>query len=89
MDTLPICEAKSKQSGKRCCNFAVRNRKVCHIQGGKTPKNNPGAKTCEGKHRQKMASWKHGRKSKEAREEARGVREMIKEYKANLSDCYP
>ena len=82
MDTMtPVCQAKSKQSGKQCGNFAVRDRKVCHIHGGKTPKHNQGAKTKEGKLRQKMASWKHGKRSKEAREESRFVREMIKESK--------
>lgn len=32
------CKAKSKQSGDRCKNRAVRGLDVCHIHGGKTPK---------------------------------------------------
>lgn len=84
MDTLPICQAKSKQSGKRCCNFAVRDRKVCHIHGGKTPKNNPGVKTTEGRLKQKMANWKHGLRSKEAIEKRRAFREFIRACKSNL-----
>lgn len=35
MDTLPVCQAKSKQTGKRSGNFAVRDRKVCHMHGRK------------------------------------------------------
>lgn len=86
MDTMtPKCQAKSKQSGKQCGNFAVRDRRVCHIHGGKTPKHNQGAKSEEGKLRQKMASWKHGIRSKEAIEENRLVRAMIKDSKEWLT----
>ena len=74
MDTLPICEAKSKQSGLRCKNFATKGKHVCRIHGGKST----GAKTPEGKHRQKMASWKHGRESKESIENLRAVNAAIK-----------
>lgn len=81
MDTLPICQAKSKQSGKQCGNFSVRDRNVCHIHGGKTPKHNKGPNTEEGKLSQKMASWKHGLRSKEAEAETRRMREFIKESK--------
>lgn len=86
MDTLPICQAKSKQSGEQCKNFAVRNRKVCHIHGGKTPMHNKGPKTQGGKLKQKMGSWKHGLRSKEAIAEARAVSKMIKTFKTNLKD---
>ena len=81
MDTLPICQAKSKQSGKRCRNFSVRDRHVCHIHGGKTPRQNSSVRSVEGKQRQKMGSWKHGLRSKEAKEEARQVRQMITQGK--------
>lgn len=81
MDTLPICQAKSKQSGKQCGNFVVRDRDVCHIHGGKTPKHNPGPKTEEGRRRQNMANWRHGMRSKEAIEESRRMRDFIKESK--------
>jgi hypothetical protein len=77
MDTLPICQAKSKQSGKQCKNFAVNGRRVCYIHGGATPIHNSGPKTTEGKLRQKMGSWKHGLRSKEVREENRLIRELI------------
>lgn len=86
MDTLPICRAKSKQTGNRCRNFAVKNRFVCHIHGGKTPRHNPGPKTEEGKARQRVGSWKHGLRSKEAIAERRAFREMIKNYKSTLQN---
>ena len=52
--------------------------------GGLVPKHNPGAKTEEGKLRQKMASWKHGLRSKEAIAEKRAFREMVRECKSLL-----
>lgn len=85
MDTLSICQAQSKQAKRRCRNFAVSGRNVCHIHGGKTPKNNQGAKTKEGQRKQKMASWKHGMWSKEAIAERRVFRIMINEYKEVLT----
>src|SRR5665213_1044674 len=60
MDTLPICEALSKQSGLPCKNFASKGKRVCRIHGGRSF----GARTKEGKARQKKASWKHGFRSK-------------------------
>lgn len=87
MDTMtPRCRAKSKQSGKRCGNFAVRDRNVCHIHGGKTPKHNSGPKTEEGKQRQRMSSWKHGRRSKEAVDERAAFRMMIRQHKESLKE---
>lgn len=82
MDTMtPRCQAKSKQSSLQCGNFAVRQRKVCHIHGGKTPKNNSGAKTMEGKLRQREASWKRGLRSQEARSEVREFKEFMQACK--------
>jgi hypothetical protein len=80
MDTLPLCKAKSKQSGQQCKNFAIKGKQVCSIHGGKST----GAKTIEGKHRLKMASWKHGMRSKEAIQEAREVRELIRASKNSI-----
>lgn len=77
MDTLQICQAKSKQSGQQCNNFATKGKQVCHIHGGLST----GAKTLEGKAKQKMASWKHGLRSKESRDENRMIRNFIKEGK--------
>lgn len=85
MDTLKTCKAKSKQSKQRCKNFAVRGREVCHIHGGKTPRQNLGPKTEAGRQRQKMASWKDGRCSKEAVEERKEVRKLIRTCRNLLS----
>lgn len=74
MNMMPKCRAKSKQTGKQCGNFAVKNKAVCRFHGGEST----GAKTPEGKLRQKMASWKHGLRSKEAMEGARCLRQQIK-----------
>jgi hypothetical protein len=77
MDTLPICKAKSKRSGMRCNNFATKGKQVCRIHGGVST----GSRTEEGKLRQKKASWKHGKSSKEAIEERKRMREFIKQCK--------
>ena len=77
LETLPICEAQSKQSRQQCKNFSVKGKRVCHIHGGKST----GAKTEEGKLKQKMANWKHGLRSKEAIEEAKQIRAFIKKCK--------
>ena len=74
MDRLPICHAKSKQSGQQCKNFATKGKGVCRIHGGASC----GSKTPEGKLKQKMASWKHGLRSAEAVEEKLAVRDFIK-----------
>lgn len=78
MDTLPFCQAKSKQSGKQCRNFAVKNRKVCHIHGGKTPKHNSGPKTVEGKLKQRKGSLKHGLRSQKAKAEREIFQRLLK-----------
>lgn len=82
LDSLPICGARSKRSGLQCRNFATKGKRVCHIHGGLST----GARSIEGKARQRNASWKHGIRSKEAREEARLVREMINECKQLISE---
>lgn len=84
MDTLPLCQAKSKQSGEQCKNFAVRNRKVCHIHGGKTPMHNKGPKTQEGKLKQKMGSWKHGFYSIESATERQAIQKFTRQAKTFL-----
>jgi hypothetical protein len=81
MDTLPICEAKSKQSGQRCRNFASKGKRVCRIHGGRST----GASTVRGRTNQKKASLKHGLRSREAIEEKRKVREFIKACKAAIN----
>jgi hypothetical protein len=80
-DTLPICKARSKQSGQRCKNFASRGKQVCRIHGGRSM----GARTQQGKQRQKMASRKHGRRSSEAIEEKQRICGLIKTAKTLIS----
>lgn len=75
------CGAKARTNGHKPCRRMAMSNGRCHLHGGMVPKHNTGAKTKEGKLRQKMASWKHGRRSKEALEENRFVRDMIKKSK--------
>jgi hypothetical protein len=82
MDTLPICEAISKQSKQRCKNFSTKDKRVCRFHGGLST----GVKTPEGKLKQKMASWKNGMRSKEALEEARQIRNMINQCKQLIAE---
>jgi hypothetical protein len=82
MDTLPICEAKSKQSGNRCKNYATKGKCVCRFHGG----HSTGARTQEGWKRQKASNVKCGRWTKEAIEERREVRKLIRKSML-LIDC--
>jgi hypothetical protein len=70
---LKECGARSKQNNHQPCKrYAMKNGR-CHLHGGKST----GAKTEEGKLRQKMASWKHGLRSKEAIAEAKLLRSLL------------
>jgi hypothetical protein len=80
-EVTPQCKAKSKRSGKQCGNYAVKDRRVCRIHGGLTPKHNPGPKTVEGRQRQHTSNWRHGMRSKAAIEEARQFREFFRQCK--------
>ncbi len=80
MDTVPQCKAKSKQTGKRCKNFAVKGKTVCRFHGGLST----GPKTGEGKQRIKKALTKHGFYSAEALEERRQFREDVDLMKEEL-----
>lgn len=70
------CRAKSKRSGVRCKNHAVQGKSVCRMHGAFA-----GPKTPAGISRIKQANTKHGWFSKEAFEEKRVFREMIKELR--------
>jgi hypothetical protein len=78
------CGAKARTNGHKPCRRIAMANGRCHLHGGLVPKHNPGPKTEEGRLRQKMGSWKHGMRSKEAIEERRALREMMKEYKDTL-----
>jgi hypothetical protein len=80
MDTLPICKAKSKQSGERCKNFATKGRSVCRIHGGKST----GAKTRQGQARQQLAKLTHGFYTEFERAERRMFKEEMKAHRETL-----
>lgn len=75
------CGAKARTNGHKPCRRIAMANGRCHLHGGLVPKHNPGPKTEEGKLKQKMGSWKHGRYSAEAREEACQFREFIRQCK--------
>ena len=76
---LRECGAKARTNGHKPCRQPAMANGRCRLHGGLT--RNTGAKTEEGKLRQKMASWKHGMRSKEAIQEAREIRAFIKQSK--------
>jgi hypothetical protein len=82
------CGAKSRTNGHKPCRRIAMANGRCHLHGGLVPKHNPGPKTEEGRLCQKMGSWKHGMRSKEAIEERRALRKMMREYKDTLRSIY-
>lgn len=76
------CGAKARTNENQPCRRIAMANGRCRLHGGLT--RNTGAKTEEGKLRQKMTNWKHGLRSKEAIEEAKRVRAFIKECKSLL-----
>lgn len=67
------CSAKSKRSGDRCKNFAIKGVRVCRMHGaGGGPKTHASWIRC------KRAPMKHGCYSKEAMEELKECRELMK-----------
>jgi len=67
------CKAKSKRSGERCKNYAVRGCKVCRMHGARG-----GPKTYKGKIRCRKASFKHGYYTEEAILERSDIKKLIK-----------
>jgi hypothetical protein len=82
MDTLPQCTAKSKQSGSRCQNFAVKNKTVCWIHGGKST----GPSTPKGREKIQKLKMKHGLYSQNAAEERKRFRELLLQAKKTLQE---
>jgi hypothetical protein len=68
------CGAKTRVSvmSGSCRRIAMLDGR-CHLHGGKST----GAKTKAGKLRQKMASWKHGLRSKETIEYTKFLKELL------------
>lgn len=75
------CKAKSKRSRARCRNNAVKGKAVCRLHGAFA-----GPKTPEGIARIKKANTTHGNYTKEAFEERRMFREIMKECKQSLHE---
>jgi len=74
---LRVCGAKARTNKHQPCRQPAMENGRCRLHGGLVPKHNSGPKTLEGKMRQKMGSWKHGLRSKEAIVERRSTRELI------------
>lgn len=81
---LRVCGARARTNNHRPCQQPAMDNGRCRLHGGLTPKHNHGPKTTAGKHRQKMGSWKHGLRSKEAREEAKSFRMFLEQSKKEL-----
>ena len=75
-----ICGARSRTNKHQSCRRIPMENGRCHLHGGKSI----GSKTPEGKLIQKMASWKHVMRSKEAIAEAKNIRQMIHAYREEL-----
>jgi hypothetical protein len=69
-----ICGAKARTNNYKPCRRISMTNGRCHLHGGKST----GAKTAAGKLIQKMASWKHGMRSKEAIAETRVLRQTLR-----------
>lgn len=78
---IRLCGARAKRTGKPCQRIACKNGR-CHLHGGKST----GPRTAEGRQRCKMAPWKHGQRSREAREEKKRVSEFLKEMANDLDN---
>lgn len=73
------CKAKSKRSGIQCKNYAIKGSTVCRMHGARG-----GPKTKEGYLVCKKAPRKHGFYSREALEELRLMRIILKSKFAKI-----
>lgn len=85
MDTLPICQAKSKRSGQRCKNFAVKAKRVCHMHGGKST----GPRTKKGLMKAASANLKHGWNTKAALAEVKFLKQLFRDCKKKFGAMKP
>lgn len=66
------CKAKSKKSGERCKNYAVRGSSVCRMHGaGGGPKTEEGLRKC------RRAPLKHGCYTESAQAELKEMQAML------------
>ena len=76
------CKAKCKRTQTQCRKYAVKGKAVCRSHGAYA-----GIKTPEGIARMKASKIKHGRFTKEAFQEKRELRQMLKDSKDSLDSC--
>jgi len=74
--TAARCGAQNR-NGCPCQRPAMRNRQRCNLHGGKST----GPRTAAGIERMKAARTIHGGYSREAREQAREVRDLIRQFR--------
>ncbi len=75
--SLPQCEATAKHTGERCKQRCVSGRRVCWLHGGRggAPKGNQNRLV-------------HGRFTREAQDERRQIREVIRLMKEMAAEGY-
>jgi hypothetical protein len=73
--SLPKCKARSKSTGVRCGNIAMKGKRVCHLHGGKSP----------GAPRGNKNALKNGRYASGAIVERKSVRSITKRLLATIS----
>ena len=74
MNTMKQCNAKSKRSGLRCKNFALKTKDKCKFHGGKST----GPKTKQGKSNSRKAHLKHGFRTKAHVCEVKSIKNFLK-----------
>lgn len=84
MYPMKQCAAKSKRSGKRCQNWAMRGKNTCRFHGG----NSSGPKTKEGLENIKFTNTKHGFYSSATRSELNFFRETLHAIRAETAKNY-
>lgn len=78
---IKLCGAKARTNNHQPCRQSAMANGRCRLHGGLTPKHNSGPKTETGQLNQKMGSWKHGLRSKDAIVERYAIGDMIRQCK--------
>ena len=77
-----FCHAKARTTGKRCGNFAVSGRRVCHLHGGRTPRG-------DGWHRRQWPKPSDPRAMEKIDAKLRRVAGDAKKHDARLASLSP
>jgi glucans biosynthesis protein len=72
---LPKCKAIAKGTQKKCCNPAMKGKRVCYIHGGKSPGAPKGNKN----------AFKHGYYTTEAIAERRCIKLIISQINERIA----